>query len=166
MSTVTNVPNIKKKSSLWQDKGKVGKPMWTIWEEKPRRHVNLGKYGSTNVKAEVLCIVGPGATVQVEHQVVLAASPGPQTVQPGHQIRSDDFFASKSETKFLNKCCYYHKCCYYLTWWLPSRHIAIFLLHVVINTGRLLLVRITYCVQSLGTESLVLSFCLFVSFCF
>ena len=39
-------------------------------------NVNLGKYGSADVKAEVLCIVGPGAAVQVEHQVVLAASPG------------------------------------------------------------------------------------------
>ena len=44
--------------------------------------MNLGKYGSTNVKAEVLCIVGPGATVQVEHQVVLPAVPGGQTFQP------------------------------------------------------------------------------------
>ena len=43
---------------------------------------NLGQDGLADVKAEILGVVRPGAAVEVEHQVVLASSPGGQALQP------------------------------------------------------------------------------------
>ena len=43
---------------------------------------NLGQDGLADVEAEILGVVRPGAAVEVEHQVVLASSPGGQALQP------------------------------------------------------------------------------------
>ena len=56
-----------------------------MWSESVE---NLGQDSSADVKTEILCIVGPGAAVQVEHKVVLALTPGWQPFQSeNHDFR-------------------------------------------------------------------------------
>ena len=61
----------------------------TVWESESddkieSKATNLGQDGLADVEAEILGVVRPGAGVEVEHQVVLASSPGGQALQPWH----------------------------------------------------------------------------------